>query len=502
MATTAAPPPVRIDHSQLRRFLTLVRLQLWWRDTLVLLAASAVIGAVVGFALFAPWLVVACLVLGLAAAVVRRPSVVRAARVADRQLHTASRLATAAEVLDGRLGGALAPAQLDDAWHSAAAIQPWNAYPEGWRKVQLALVALLLSATLVALSTSGIITPPPLFGTAGSADDAASLAAADANAQDNSPLLADAVPADQSSNPAGAAQTLDDVQSQAAQSQAAQTALQKLGDALRPTAAAGDIGTALRAGNYDTASTELTTLATESDQLSRISKRELSGAMERAALDTAQVDPPLAVAEDRVARALNRNVYTETKSTLQDLAKAVGDAKNGVISQEALAKELDALQQQQSPTPPGGGGDTGESGQGYIPDIPGEQPNQVGVVQGMPSTISVPGPEGNPNTTSHSAVGQEAGSDPFGDLTSRLDVPAVDVSVQGQLANDQGRNKPNPNAPVVKISDTSQNGVTPSDVVQPGDPVQAVAEQGVETTEQRSTVRTFFQPPNQTGSTP
>ena len=44
----------------------------------------------------------AALVVGVVIAAVRRPSVVRAARVADRQLGTSSRLATAAEVLDGR----------------------------------------------------------------------------------------------------------------------------------------------------------------------------------------------------------------------------------------------------------------------------------------------------------------------------------------------------------------------------------------------------------------
>jgi hypothetical protein len=93
-------------------------------------------------------------------------------------------------------------------------------------------------------------------------------------------------------------------------------------------------------------------------------------------------------------------------------------------------------------------------------------------------------------------VGQEAGGDPFGDLTSRLNVPTNDVSVESQVANDQGRQglKANPSAPVVKISDAAQNGVQPSDVAQAGDPVQAAPEQGVEATSQRAAVRTFFQP--------
>jgi hypothetical protein len=191
---------------------------------------------------------------------------------------------------------------------------------------------------------------------------------------------------------------------------------------------------------------------------------------------------------------------------LNDLAKAVGDAKQGVISQEALAQELAQLQQekQQPQAPGGGGGDIGESDQGYIPDIPGDQPQQAGIVQGIQSSISIPGPEGDPKTTQHSGVGTEAGADPIGDLTSRLDVQPVDVNVDAQLANDQGRNKASPNAPVVKISDASQNGVQPSDVVRPGDPVQDVAERVVEPTEQRSAVRTFFNsnPDTSNGSQP
>ena len=44
----------------------------------------------------------------------------------------------------------------------------------------------------------------------------------------------------------------------------------------------------------------------------------------------------------------------------------------------------------------------------------------------------------------------------------------------------------------MKISDTNQNGVRQSNVVQPGDPVQDVAEQSVEPTANRDAVRAFF----------
>jgi hypothetical protein len=495
MATTTAPlSPGRIEHRELRHFLNALRSQLWWREALVVVALGVLVGAVLGAALLVVWLALAGAALGALAAVVRRPSLVRAARVADRQLHTSSRFATAAEVLDGRLGGPLAPNQLVDAWHAARDVRVLHAYPRGWRRVQLAVVALLASGVLVGLTLAGVVRPLEVATLIGLGEQPVSQtdSASDADADTDQAL-------DQLTSGAAIPQNMQDLQTQAAQSQAAQAALQKLGDALRSTAAAGDVGNALRAGNYDDAMAKLDSLATQSDQLSRQSKRELGAALEKAAVDTANTDAPLAVAEDRAARALTRNVYADTRASMQDLSKAVGDAKNGVISQEALARELEQLQQQQNApaTPGGGGGDIGESGTGYFPDVPGEaDQKQAGLVQGVASTISVPGPEGDPNKAARSSVGQEAGGDPFGDLTSRLDVPPNDVSVDAQVASDQGRQglKASPSAPVVKISDASQNGVQPSDVVQASDPVQAAPEQGVEATEQRSAVRSFFQP--------
>src|SRR5262249_6933282 len=146
----------------------------------------------------------------------------------------------------------------------------------------------------------------------------------------------------------------------------------------------------------------------------------------------------------------------------------VTDTKKGVVSQEALAKSLDQLQQQQTQAP-GGGGGNGEDAE-YIPDIPGQELNQAGIVRGASSAIQIPGPEGAPRTADRPNAALSPGGDPLGDLASRLNVPPVDVTVDAQLANDRGRAKANPQAPTVKISDTTQNGVRASNVVQPGDP--------------------------------
>jgi hypothetical protein len=471
-------------------------------------AGSVLVGALVGAAallwpnrptwlaestLAALWLVLAALVVGVVIAAVRRPSVVRAARVADRQLGTSSRLATAAEVLDGRLGGSLAAAQLADAWHTARVIEPFRAYPATWRLVQGAGLVALVGLLLLGLSLSGVLTPVEVPGLS---SEGQSLGLADE--QDpalalNDPALdgAAVTPLDPSMNPASAAQSLAELQAAAAQSEASEAALQKLGDALRSTAAARDVGEAIRRGDYDDASNKLMTLGKDADQLSRTSKRELANTMARVAYDSARLDPPLAVAEESVARALNRQVYTETRAALENLARTVSDTKRGVVSQEALAKSLEQLQnqdQQKTMTAGGNGGDDEE----YYPDIPAEEPKQAGLVRGASSTVQVPGPEGDPRSADRSSAGLNQGGDPLGDMTSRLNVPPVDLSVEAQLANDRGRDKANPAAPTVKISDTNQNGVRTSNVSQPGDPVQDVAERSVEPTTQRDAVRAFF----------
>jgi hypothetical protein len=505
VSTVTAPAPVgRLDHVELRRFLKALRRQLWWRNALMFVAIGALVGAVAGAFVAGVWMALPALAIAAIVAIARRPSVVRAARVADRQLHTDNRLATAAEVLDGKLGGALASHQLDDAWHTASTVAAWRAFPGAWRQVQISAGVLAISVVLLTLSIAGVFTPVDVIGLVTAPPQADDLPVDDAQAD-----LADQVAAADDAKPVTAS-SMDDLQSQAAQSQAAQAALQKLADSLRQTAAARDVGDSLRAGNYDDAISKLNSLATESDQLSRISKRELAGALERSAVDSAQTDAPLAVAEDRVARALTRNTYADTRSTMQDLAKAVSDARNGVISQEELARELEQLQQQQQQpqAPGGGGGDIGESDTGYIPDIPGEAPKSPGLVQGLNSSINVPsapGPEGDPSKATRSSVGQEAGGDPFGDATSRLELPPTsDLAVDAQVSPDTGRaaQKANPVAPIVKISDANQNSVQQSDVVQASDPVQAVADKNVESTEQRGAVRSYFKPATDTGNSP
>jgi hypothetical protein len=506
MVSATAPAPARADHLELRRFLRALRLQLWWREALVVAAVSTALGALIGTAallwpvrpawllnggtLLTLWLTLAALGVGFLVAAFRRPTLIRAARVADRQLSTDSRLATAAEVLDGRLAGNLALAQLEDAWRTATGIRPYRAFPRAWRPVQVAAGLLAFSLLLLGLSMGGVLTPLEVQGLTGVIGQGAGQTADEANQTTDPNAAADAASAtatDLSTNPAAAAQTLEDLQAAAAQSQAAEAALQKLADALRGTSAARDVGESLRRGDYEDASNKLMALGRDADQLSRISKRELANAMQRAAYDSAKLDPPLAVAEDAVQRALNRQVYAETRTALENLARSVTDAKKGVVSQEALAKSLDQLQQQQA-TQTGGAGDE----EGYVEDIPGEEPKQVGLVKGASSTIQVPGPEGDPRTANRSSAGLNPGGDPLGDLSSRLNVPPVDVTVDALLSNDRGRDKANPAAPTVKISDTNQNGVRASNVAQPGDPGQDVAEQTIEPSAQRDAVRTFF----------
>jgi len=87
----------------------------------------------------------------------------------------------------------------------------------------------------------------------------------------------------------------------------------------------------------------------------------------------------------------------------------------------------------------------------------------------------------------------DVGKVTLGGLIDRLEALEGEfASVEAQLSNDKGRDKANPAAPTVKISDTNQNGVRTSNVAQPGDPVQDVAEQTIEPTANRDAVRAFF----------
>src|SRR5579859_710518 len=230
MATTTAPPPSpAIDHLELRRFLKGLRLQLWWREALAVVAACAIAGAILGATAVlwpgisvaavygtsvAAWLTLAAAAIGVLLAIARRPSLVRAARVADRQLRTESRLATAAEVLDGRLSGTLAADQLADTWRIAHAMRTWDAYPQGWRRVQIASAAGLISLVFIGLAAFGVLAP--LAPSGDSSVDQSSLAAADTSQTDSAADAAAAQAiADQAASPAGA-QSMDELQTQAA----------------------------------------------------------------------------------------------------------------------------------------------------------------------------------------------------------------------------------------------------------------------------------------------
>ena len=247
--TRAAVHLSEFEHRDLRRFLNALRLQLWWRDALTISAVSILIGAVLGVAallwpartawsdigaLVVAWAMLAALAIGALLSTVRRPTLFRAARVADRQLSTASRLATASEVLDGRLSGTLASAQLDDAWRLASGIRPWSAYPQTWRTVQASLGALAISVALLALALSGVLEPLDVPGFVGPfADQSSQTSDADASQAADASAADAAIQTDLSTNPAAAAQTIEELQAAAAQSQANEAALQKLADALR-----------------------------------------------------------------------------------------------------------------------------------------------------------------------------------------------------------------------------------------------------------------------------
>src|SRR5260370_23481082 len=126
---------------QLRRYLDALRQQLWWREGLFSLSRGVAAGALLAIGLtvwsqepsgtFAPLMVVALFAAGsLLHGLTRRPTVLRAARQADRQKSLRNRLFTAAEILNGGIGGGLARLQLADASRLSTSLSARSAFPK------------------------------------------------------------------------------------------------------------------------------------------------------------------------------------------------------------------------------------------------------------------------------------------------------------------------------------------------------------------------------------
>jgi hypothetical protein len=480
----------------LRRYLDGLRLQLWWREGLVSLSRGLAAGTVLALGLIgvAMWSgqvpgdryspVVVALLVAAASLILplrRRPSLLRAARQADDQRGLRNRLATAAEILDGRISTDLRALQLADAWRVSASIPVARAFPRSnvaarnAALISLASVAALGAVLSVAVSAwpRAIQTAPVSAITKPSAADAPATAAA-----------------------APTAASPQELQAARALSATEQAALAQLADQLRPTAAARDVGRALQRGDVAAASALLNQLALDSDQLSQGAKQELAGALLNASKGTAALDKPLAAAELAATTAMTRSDYQGARTALQNLAAAVMTSQNGTLTQQELVQQIQQLERAAALA--GNGSDCG------VLTNDGEFFQDCSAAGQSPSSGSMGVVSKGSGQSPTAGVGEVAGGhgfatsgvdlNPLGQTPTHVDLPPADVPVDLPLSGAQGNGTPSDQrAPTIALAQSSQQNVQQTGGQPSAEPGVQQAERTVVAPAERATVRHFFE---------
>jgi hypothetical protein len=276
---------------------------------------------------------------------------------------------------------------------------------------------------------------------------------------------------------------------------AAEAALARLGDALRPTTAAHDVAESLQRGDSDEAAERLRELARASDQLSTPARRELARALDNAGRATQPLSEPLAQAEQAAGVALTRMQYEPERAALETLAQRVEQTGNNTLPPE-IAKSMQSAAAESAESKPGaaqGGGE--EDPNAPVGNEKGTRPGQEAIQSsnGKGEDI-IASPVNARSRLGRISAGLEVGGNPVGDPTNPLGVGGVPLPLDNVFADDRGRGPAKPDAPVVKITDSPQSDVDKPGVHQVGEPLQVASEQTRETPSRRQVVRTFFDP--------
>ncbi|MBI4491935.1 MAG: hypothetical protein HY690_03985 [Chloroflexi bacterium] len=472
----------------LRGMVGVLRRRLWWQRVLSGALRGLSLGALVGLLLILvalweareptwlqPHLAASLLALAvLAGALVRRPSLQEAARVADRRLDLEERVATSLEILEGRLASSMAARQLDDAWRAVQRQPVGRVAPLGQLRRSAALAGALLALFLASLLVSSNLDPEvsPVATLRRGLEEAVLRSGLLAQAGVQLPLL----PRDEASDPFAApppppllgSQTEEQLREQMARSRSQQAALARLARALAGTAAAREIGEQLQRGNYAQAANNLRNLGRENDQLSREAKSELSEALRQAAGDTNESSPDLARQEDRAARALAGRDYRSTQQALDRLSQSMSDASQQIIPQEELAQAWQRLQEEQRRQ---GEGDLEGPGGASASDLQmadgaGANPSTGLANEGDSSAASSAGGPGT-NLGSFNPVGKP----------TRLNVAGREVEIEGRPAGTgDGKGSSRAAGPTLSLKDADESGALQEGLPQPTDPVRDTAE--------------------------
>jgi hypothetical protein len=478
------------DSEPLRRYLSELRLQLWWREGLLSLSRGVGLGALLALAfvagtawiqrpsgVYSPIAVVAVLsLMSLIFAVAQRPSVDRAARQADRQRGLRNRLTTAAELLDGRLSSQLVRLQLTDALRVSRYVPARQAFPVSGSSARKGTLVGAGAAGLLIVALF-VVGPGVTTTTQTTSQDVETTADA---AQ---PAVVEAL-------------TPQQLQQMRARSATEQAALALLAEQLRKTAAARDVGQALQRGDAAAAAALLNQLAEDSDQLSQTAKQELAGALLNASKGTTALDKELAAAELAATQAMTRSSYQAARTALQTLATAVVTSQTGTLTQQQLVQQIQQLERQALAQ--GNGSDCGvltDDGE-FFQDCSAVGQSMSSGAMGVVSRGSGESPT--------AGVGEVAGGhgfatsgldlDPLGQSATHLNLPPADVPVEVPLSNAQGSGTPaDQKAPTLAISQAHQQDIQQTAGLQSSEPVVQEAERTVVAPADRAIVRDFFQ---------
>lgn len=293
------------------------------------------------------------------------------ARLVDRRAGLNAQLATAVEyTLARRLDEPLVKTQIRMATGRIRELEPAEVVPLIWpgREVRmLALVAVLYGA-ITFVGTLGLTVPR-----APQALDAelAKLASQDPQApssyvtmdptQTQLPVMTTSsdqlVPqlkvlqqelASQSITPeqyqAQLADLQKQLQAQAAQSLAAQQALNALAAALKDSSATHAVSDSLARGDYQQASSQLNDLSRQVDKLSPEARSQLASRLGQAAAQTQQLDSSISQSAGQASDALKQQDNAQASQALQSLSSAVQQASSKITTQAQLGEALQEVQ--------------------------------------------------------------------------------------------------------------------------------------------------------------
>jgi hypothetical protein len=479
-------------------------------------------------------LAAACLLVGTLGSLVRPPSRLRAARVADARWGLDDRLGTAVELLDRQSRTPLEQAQLGDAARSLRSIPGrwrWPRLTSAKREgvTVLVLTVLLMSVLWLEGQGESLIGGPGWLGAPGAALGDQEAIAVGAPSDQSAPGRAPSRTSDAlrqldqldraresgALSEAGVGQALDRLESDLRQRSGAARqqgeSLDRLAQALGQVSAGESAAESLRQGDAEQAADQLRELGREADQLSPEAKSQLAEALRQAAAD-GRTERALADREQRAADALGSRDYPATSSALAALGDEVQQSSARGEDGQALADALQRLDQERTARGENGMADRGDqansansSARQTLGGQPGTSPAAAGGASGSQAGTgegsNQPGPgaggmvgeaQTEPPGVAGGPSGARDGGDALGDAAPPLDVVGQPVEVPARPASPVGGLPTDaPGAddePVGGATVPANEAGQPPAQVQSGGQIERVVVPG----DQRSVVREYF----------